>query len=179
MRVIELDCRYSSISEAEGSEILAGVEAEADDGPAIVRVSGACSSVFLRFFFSFLSELFSEESSRFLRFLLRSGSSEAGISDNMNLPQPNDRVGKRAPMGSAGGPSACIGFVVGWSTGPSSDLVLSLFFFFLGISVAMSYVSVNFCSRRGRLITHLGYLLFLVQQFPRNPWPFSFSSSSP
>ena len=81
---MELDCRYSSMSEAEGSWTV-GVGIELEDGPAVVGVSGTCSPVFLRFFFSFLVEWSSEASSRFLRFFLRSGSSEAGILDDVNL----------------------------------------------------------------------------------------------
>lgn len=73
---MELDCRYSSISEAEGS-VVVEVRVELEDGPAMVGVSGTCSSVFLRFFFTFRDEWSSEASSRFLRFFLRSGSSEA------------------------------------------------------------------------------------------------------
>lgn len=52
------------------------------------------------------------------------------------------------------------------STGLVSDFVLLFFFFFLGISVAMSYVSVNFSSLWRRSITHLGWRL-VVQQVPR------------
>jgi len=84
VREMELDCIYSSISEAEGSKPRAEVEVEVEDSPT-VSVSGARSSVFLRFFLSCLDELFSEASSRFLRFFLRSGSSEAVIPDNMSL----------------------------------------------------------------------------------------------
>ena len=83
--VMELDCRYSSISEAVGSEVAAEVEVELEDSPTVVSVSGACSSIFLRFFFSFLDGLSSEAPSRFLRFFLRSGSSETGRSDGMSL----------------------------------------------------------------------------------------------
>jgi len=72
---MELDCRYSSTSEADGSETVIEVEIGLE-GPAVVNVSGTCSSVFLRFL-SFLDDFSSEVSSRFLRFFLRSGSSEA------------------------------------------------------------------------------------------------------
>lgn len=82
---MELDCKYSSVSEAEGSETEVEVELEDGDGPAIVSVSGARSSVFLRFFFSFLDEMFSEAYSCALRFFLRPGSSEAEILDNTSL----------------------------------------------------------------------------------------------
>jgi len=61
------------------------VGVELEDGPAMVGVSGTRSSVFLRFFFSFLDEWPSEASSRFLRFFLRSGSSEAGMLDDVSL----------------------------------------------------------------------------------------------
>ena len=80
---MELDCKYSSILEAEGSGT--EVEVELEDGPAIVSVSEACSSVFLRLFFSFLDEMFSEAYSCALRFFLRSGFSEAEILDNTSL----------------------------------------------------------------------------------------------
>lgn len=79
MRVIELDCRYSSMSEAEDSKVGVEVEAELGSDRAVVDVSGECSSVFLRLFFSFLDGWSSEASSRFLRFFFRSVSSEAGI----------------------------------------------------------------------------------------------------
>lgn len=79
VRVIELDCRYSSMSEVEGSGAGVEIEVELGSGRTVANVSGACSSVFLRFFFSFLSEWSSEASSRLLRFFLRSVSSEAGI----------------------------------------------------------------------------------------------------
>lgn len=88
VRVMELDCRYSSISEADGPEVAVEVDVEFEDSPTIVDVSGARSSAFLRFFF--LGELSSGASLRFSRFFLRSGSSEAGISDNTSLASPND-----------------------------------------------------------------------------------------
>lgn len=80
VRVMELDCRYSSISEIEGS----GADVE-PDGASVASVSGASSSVFLRFFFSFLDVPSSGASSRFLRFFLRSNSSEAGAPASMSL----------------------------------------------------------------------------------------------
>ena len=52
---MELDCRYSSISEAEGS-VVVEIRVKLEEGLAMVGVSGTCSSVFLRFFFSFLDE---------------------------------------------------------------------------------------------------------------------------
>lgn len=81
---MELDCRYSSTSEAEGSETAVEVEIELEGGLAVVGVSGTCCSVFLRFL-SLLDDLSSDASSRFLRFFLRSGPSEAGIPDNVSL----------------------------------------------------------------------------------------------
>ena len=76
VRVMELDCRYSSISEADGPEIVVKVDVELEDSPTVVSGSEARSSVFLRFFF--LDELSPGPSSPFLRFFLRSGSSAAG-----------------------------------------------------------------------------------------------------
>lgn len=83
--VMEFDCIYSSISEAEGSEAIPEVEIEHGDGSAVVSVSGSCSSIFLRFLLLFLDELSSEVSSRFLRFFLRSGSSETGVLSGISL----------------------------------------------------------------------------------------------
>lgn len=142
--VMEFDCRYSSISRAEGSEAIPKVETVLDDGSAPVGVSGVCSSVFLRFFLSFLEELSSEASSRFLRFFLRSGSSETRTSSDISLTQSNDHVEKRLPMVSMGGSSTCMGSIVDRSTTLGSGSALCfLFFFFLGISIAIPYVSVN------------------------------------
>ena len=36
VRVMELESKYSSISEAEGSEAVAGVEVEVEDSPSVV-----------------------------------------------------------------------------------------------------------------------------------------------
>ena len=88
VRVTELDCIYSSISEAVGSEVVVEVEVEVElEGSTTVdSVSGTRSSVFLRFF-SFLEELSSKASSRFLRFFLRSGSSEAETMDEFHISE--------------------------------------------------------------------------------------------
>ena len=85
--VTELDCIYSSISEAVGSEVVVEVEVELEDSTTVDSVSGPRSSVFLRFFFSFLEELSSKASSRFLRFFLRSGSSEAETMDEFHISE--------------------------------------------------------------------------------------------
>ena len=77
VRLMELDCRYSSILEADGPGLAV------EDSPTVVSVSGPRSSVFLRFFF--LDGLSSGASSRFLRFSLRLGSPEAETSDNTSL----------------------------------------------------------------------------------------------
>ena len=81
--VMELDCRYSSISEADGPEVVVAVEVEVgfEDSPTVVSLSGVGSSVFLRFFF--LDELSSGAPSCFLRFFFRS--SEAEMSGNTGL----------------------------------------------------------------------------------------------
>ena len=85
--VTELDCMYSSISEAVGSEVVVEVEVELEGSTTVDSVSGTRSSVFLRFFFSFLEELSSKASSRFLRFFLRSGSSEAETMDEFHISE--------------------------------------------------------------------------------------------
>jgi hypothetical protein len=77
------------------------------------------------------------------------------------------------------GSSTCMGSVADSPSGLGSDFVLSFFFFFLGISAAVSHVSLNVPPRSARLITHLGYLLPAAQQFPQYPWPSSSSSSFP
>ena len=84
VRVMVLDCRYSSISEAEGLEVIVGAEVGSEDNPTVVNVSETYSPVFLRFLLSFLDEWSSETSSRLLRFFLR-GSSEAGMLDGVSL----------------------------------------------------------------------------------------------
>ena len=86
VRVTELDCIYSSISEAVGSEVVVEVEVELEGSTTVDSVSGTRSSVFLRFF-SFLEELSSKASSRFLRFFLRSGSSEAETMDEFHISE--------------------------------------------------------------------------------------------
>ena len=79
VRVTELDCKYCSISEADGSGVVVEVEVELEGSPAVASVSVVRSSVFLRFFF--LDGLSSGVS--FLRFFFRSGSSEAEMSDRV------------------------------------------------------------------------------------------------
>ena len=66
---------------------MVGSEAEAEhvDGTGAVSGSRAGSSASLRFFFPFLIVVSSEASSRLLRFLLRSGSSKAGVQARMSL----------------------------------------------------------------------------------------------
>lgn len=86
---MELDCRYPSISEGDGSRAVVEAEAEPDDSPTVARVSSTCSPVFLRFF-PFLGELSSGISSRFLRFFLRSGCSDAGIPDESLIRPKGD-----------------------------------------------------------------------------------------
>ena len=166
VRVMELDCRYSSISDADGLEVVIEIGVELEGSPTVISVSGAGSSVFLRFF-SFLDGLSTEASSYFLRFFLRSGSLETGVFGNVSLRLLNNHVEKYGPIGSAGGSSTCMcsSRILG------SDLGLS-FFFFLGISVTISHILVNVCLRWRRSIAHLGYLPLVTQ------YPFS-SSSSP
>jgi hypothetical protein len=95
VRVIELNCRYSSISEFEGPVAGSEDEAELVDGTSVVGDLGEGSPAALRFFFSFLGVLSSGASSHLFRFFLRSDSSETGAPAKMRSTKPDDHVGKR------------------------------------------------------------------------------------
>lgn len=68
-------------------------------------------------------------------------------------------------MGSAEGSSTCIGSMVNSSTVSGSDLFFSFFFFFLGVSTAMSDVLVNSNSCRGCQFLTKGVFYFGRSKF--------------